>query len=458
MRRLSAIVIVCAAGAAFAADVKITSTPPGATVFVDAKYAGVSPLTVTGIAPGEHRLKFVRHGYTTMHKTITVAQEPSSVAVALETNPRGAMRITSVPNGADVYIDGEMVDKTPLSLPNLDVGEYEVRVQAPGFTAVTRRVDVAEGRTVIEHFELKLSRTEQYYLGQIKAEPDNLANYIELAHLHLVSGHIEKGIGVFRDAIRVASKKGVTRESLKPLIREFAKVQRGQFDYGDAEVRRQVRLRLAEIIKEAVESGPENPLTLKELLKLYSANSGTIEDVMAMCDRVLKKAPDSPICRELGSMYLDHGLADDAITLLKRAAKLQPDDFDTQLMLGTAYHRLDRLEQAASTYDAASRLEATKPSKAKLYEMRARLARSAGDLEKAVEAWEAAIELAPARAMLLRMTMAKALIKLNKLDEAEKVCNTILNTDKRAQFEPFRLRVQRMMARIARLREAKEPK
>ncbi len=455
MRKLSAIVIVCAAGAAFAAEVKITSTPPGATVFVDARYAGVSPLTMTDLAPGEHRLKFVRHGYTTMHKTITVAQKPISVAVTLETNPRGAMRITSVPNGADVYIDGEMVDKTPLSLPNLDVGEYEVRVQAADFTAVTRKVDVARGRTVIEHFELKLNRTEQYYLGQIEAEPGNLANYIELAHLHLVSGDIEKGIGVFRDAIRVASKKGVTRERLKPLISEFAKVQRGQFDYGDADARRQVRLRLAEIIKEAVESGPENPLTLRQLLKLYSVNSGTIEDVMAMCDRVLKKAPDSPICRELGSMYLEHGLAGDAIMLLKRAAKLQPNDFDTQLMLGTAYHRLDRIEQAASTYDAAAKLEAPKIAKARLYEMRGRLARSTGDLEKAVEAWEAAIELAPARAMQLRMTLANTLIEQNKLDEAEKVCNKTLES---INYEPFRLRVQSMLARIARLREAKAPK
>jgi hypothetical protein len=60
--------------------VKIQSEPPGAQVFVDGRYAGVTPLTADGLLVGEHYVTFKRIGYK---KGLRVAQVGSRSAAAV---------------------------------------------------------------------------------------------------------------------------------------------------------------------------------------------------------------------------------------------------------------------------------------------------------------------------------------------------------------------------------------
>jgi WD40 repeat protein len=52
--------------------VGVSSLPAGANVFVDNTYQGIAPLTVTGLAPGEHVLLLKQAGYADWSTTITV--------------------------------------------------------------------------------------------------------------------------------------------------------------------------------------------------------------------------------------------------------------------------------------------------------------------------------------------------------------------------------------------------
>ncbi|MGC9125612.1 MAG: PEGA domain-containing protein, partial [Caldisericaceae bacterium] len=56
------------------------------------------------------------------------------------TTEAGQLSIDSYPRGSDVYINGELKGKTPITLSNLKLGQYEVDVKAEGYKEVIKIV------------------------------------------------------------------------------------------------------------------------------------------------------------------------------------------------------------------------------------------------------------------------------------------------------------------------------
>ncbi len=54
------------------ADIKVSSTPGPANVFLDDTYKGISPVTITGVSPGKHNVKLVYEGYDDYLKEVSV--------------------------------------------------------------------------------------------------------------------------------------------------------------------------------------------------------------------------------------------------------------------------------------------------------------------------------------------------------------------------------------------------
>jgi len=442
--------------AAFAAEVKISSTPPGATVFVDAKYAGVTPLTKPDLPPGEHQLKLVRHGYKAWQKAITVAEQPSAVEATLEAIPSGTLKITSQPTGADVYLDGELAGQTPLTLENLEPAEYEVRVQKANFAPVTRRVELAKGAAPEEKFQLTL-RTEQYYLAEIERQPDKLAPYTELAHYYMLKDDVDKAMETFHKAVEACSGgKRVDSSEARDLLKELGNVYSAQFEYGDTKTQKLVRERLRGVIEEAIEKTSAASYAYRSLALLYTRITPR-EKVIELCERAVQRDPRSPRFRELGDVYLERGEAADAVALLERAAKLEPGSFDTTFSLATAYHRAGQLDKAEATYEAAAKLNPPEASKASLHQMRGRLYLSKGDLDKSVLAWKDAIaaSVEPHELATNSLQLADMLAMQKKFDEAEKLCKDLIATSNNFYIAG---RAKHELDHIAALRKAAEKK
>lgn len=72
-------------GAAIAVgDLAVETDPYGAAVFVDGRAAGATPITVSGLTAGEHRVRVVKKGYLENARVITVvAGKPTAVKVKL---------------------------------------------------------------------------------------------------------------------------------------------------------------------------------------------------------------------------------------------------------------------------------------------------------------------------------------------------------------------------------------
>lgn len=54
-------------------SLSVTTSPAGATVFIDGVQRGVSPATVPGLAPGSHTLLLMMNGYNDLSATVTIA-------------------------------------------------------------------------------------------------------------------------------------------------------------------------------------------------------------------------------------------------------------------------------------------------------------------------------------------------------------------------------------------------
>ena len=125
------------------------TTPAGAAVYVDAEKKGVSPVTLEGLAAGDHSLLITKEGYVDLAKAVTVqAGRPTLVREKLA-RQSGTIEVASVPGGARVFLDGKRQrGVTPLTINGAKVGRHEVRVQLKGHETWVNEIEVHPSSTV----------------------------------------------------------------------------------------------------------------------------------------------------------------------------------------------------------------------------------------------------------------------------------------------------------------------
>ena len=107
----------------------IRTSPPGASVFVDGEFRGVSPVTIDRLTPETHALRIEKGGFEPLVTSLVVRGEHSERSFELSPAPRGALEVTSVPAGAEVSFDGRFRGVTPLKLEDLRTGAHAVTVE-----------------------------------------------------------------------------------------------------------------------------------------------------------------------------------------------------------------------------------------------------------------------------------------------------------------------------------------
>ncbi|OLC48952.1 MAG: hypothetical protein AUH43_08445 [Acidobacteria bacterium 13_1_40CM_65_14] len=158
----------------------VRSTPAGATVFVDGREHGRTPVAIRDLSRGAHRVRLVRDGYAPAERrvVITPSRPAQSIVVPLAA-PRatasrgtrstipapsspatmgrysGDLVIESKPPGAKVYLDNKLAGTTPLSLPMVPAGSHAVRLERDGYRrwSASVRVVAAERNRVTASLE-----------------------------------------------------------------------------------------------------------------------------------------------------------------------------------------------------------------------------------------------------------------------------------------------------------------
>jgi len=120
----------------------LTSSPPEATVLVDGRERGKTPLTVQNLKVGEHTVKFTLADYFPHEETVKItANETAKLNSTLRGKP-GSLFVESTPLDASVYVDGQLKGKSGEWLYGIEAGKRTVRISRDGYKAESRPVDI----------------------------------------------------------------------------------------------------------------------------------------------------------------------------------------------------------------------------------------------------------------------------------------------------------------------------
>jgi TonB family protein len=100
-------------------------------VLPDARHTGRTPDTLTGLAPGDYTVTFVRDGWVPRVETVTIQRDVT--AHVKGTFPNGIVKVTSKPAGAVVTRDGVRLGVTPLTLSNQLPGDANYAIGLAGY-------------------------------------------------------------------------------------------------------------------------------------------------------------------------------------------------------------------------------------------------------------------------------------------------------------------------------------
>jgi PEGA domain len=195
---------------------KVVSTVPEATVFIDGAAVGKVPQEKR-IAAGEHPVVVRLDGYKQFEEKVRV--EPGkTVTVQAELKAVGRLRILSTPAQATVMINGLPAGKTPLDT-EVEVGETVVRIEQAGFQPFEQTLTIQGGKTETLSRELAVAGPSE---SELFAEQRGLSSFgarvlprgrstvdVDAGYPFFVTGRITVGAGRLAKQIGVDASVGV---------------------------------------------------------------------------------------------------------------------------------------------------------------------------------------------------------------------------------------------------------
>lgn len=132
---------------ALAGNLRVETTPPGATVAVDGTERGQTPLALMGLPIGQHQVSLTLEGHLPVSRTVEIQDQELAVVQEKLVRAEGSIAVRSVPRGARVVLDGEDKGVTPRTLEHVPVGMRMLSISLEGYRTWTARVPVAHGQT-----------------------------------------------------------------------------------------------------------------------------------------------------------------------------------------------------------------------------------------------------------------------------------------------------------------------
>lgn len=133
-------------------SVEITSTPSNATVTMDGKELGTTPLLLPNILVGKHDLSFSKKNYQTITQTVEV-KENETAKLHVELSGECIVKVITTPPKAIVAVDGSYLATTPFE-KKLYAGIYTFSVTKTGYKSVEKEI-VIDGSQELYNFLLK---------------------------------------------------------------------------------------------------------------------------------------------------------------------------------------------------------------------------------------------------------------------------------------------------------------
>ena len=192
-----------------AVPLTVVTDPPGALVYVNGAMAGESPLEDYAASGNRTTVRVERAGYVTRDTVLTFSGDaPHTLRLPLVPEPAAradapAVAITSEPAGAFVFVGGERVGETPLTVRDTSGVPLAVRVERPGYRPWTRDgVEPGAGaptelHAVLEPVEERVQAPQTPSQTSAPASPGTLTLVADPGGSVSVAGQRAAGTGTF---------------------------------------------------------------------------------------------------------------------------------------------------------------------------------------------------------------------------------------------------------------------
>ena len=191
----------------------LTSVPEGARFYLNDESRGTGPTVVTGLKPGEYRVRAELAGHSTIEKTVEITAGEATREEFRLSNVMGRLEVRTDPPGATVVFDGKVLGTTKgpegaaksdvLAIENILEGEHVLIVRKDGYEEASRKPKIRSTKTSQANVRLK-----RIFL------PD-----IELETVHgTVRGVLVENLA---DCVKVEVSPGITRTILRDEIRKY---------------------------------------------------------------------------------------------------------------------------------------------------------------------------------------------------------------------------------------------
>jgi tetratricopeptide (TPR) repeat protein len=131
-------------------NILLFSTPSGAKIYLDNKYKGITPQTLSKLNLGNYQLRLTKPGYHDYQQKVTVSSEKTTeVLTKLTAIPPSyaKIKVTSTPSFAKIYLNDTYKGTTPLTINQLKPGDYQLKLSKEGYQDWSKKVTIVTSKT-----------------------------------------------------------------------------------------------------------------------------------------------------------------------------------------------------------------------------------------------------------------------------------------------------------------------
>jgi hypothetical protein len=137
----------------------VTSEPKGASIYLDNKWLGTTPLLIEGLEDGTYCIRLKKAEYIDFEGEFTIPSKDigfinaSLILARMDRKeekvspPTGTLIIDSVPTNAKVYLNDQLKGVTPLVLKDFPAGTYDLKVSEAGYFSFNKKILIKETET-----------------------------------------------------------------------------------------------------------------------------------------------------------------------------------------------------------------------------------------------------------------------------------------------------------------------
>lgn len=130
-------------------SITVESSPNGAVITINGEDEGRAPVTISNLWPGTYTITARMNGYETYTGTTTISGRTRSLVYCplVPANSTSGLSVTSLPAGANVYLDGAYRGISPLTLGDPASGTHIIQIRLEGYGEWKSTIEINDKRT-----------------------------------------------------------------------------------------------------------------------------------------------------------------------------------------------------------------------------------------------------------------------------------------------------------------------